>query len=113
MLARLMQHVEDTTSLHHCGTIGLGRVRRDGAALERIVAAGEDPRPFLRHAGEDWARMGLTMGGVADLVGIGFGWLRATGEWSGAGARSGAGAPRAEAAREADPGADQSLSASG
>jgi triphosphoribosyl-dephospho-CoA synthase len=81
MLGRLMQHVEDTTALHRCGTIGLGRVRRDGVELERLVTEGEDPRPFLRRAGADWARMGLTMGGVADLIGLGFGWLRATGEW--------------------------------
>ena len=48
MLGRLMQTVEDTTTLHRGGTFGLARIRRDGRELERIVAENGDSISFLK-----------------------------------------------------------------
>jgi triphosphoribosyl-dephospho-CoA synthase len=78
-LARLMQVVEDTTALHRCGKAGLVQLREDGAALERLVAAGEH-LPFLRERNVRYRAMNLTMGGVADLLGVALGWLEYRGE---------------------------------
>jgi triphosphoribosyl-dephospho-CoA synthase len=79
MLARLMQVVDDTTSLHRCGPVGLARLRRDGASLERLVAGGDDFRPFLSRLNREYVAMNLTMGGVADLLALAFGCLAAEG----------------------------------
>ena len=45
MLARLMQTVEDTTTLHRAGPEGLALVRERGHELEQRVAAGNDYLP--------------------------------------------------------------------
>jgi len=79
-LAALMQTVEDTTALHRCGEAGLARVRRDGRELERRLLSGEDHLGFLAEANLDWRETGLTMGGVADLLGVSLGLLRHLGE---------------------------------
>jgi triphosphoribosyl-dephospho-CoA synthase len=79
MLARLMQTVEDTTALHRCGPMGLARLRADGARLERLVSAGTHV-PFLLARNALYRRLNLTMGGVADLLGVGLGWLAHRGE---------------------------------
>jgi triphosphoribosyl-dephospho-CoA synthase len=84
-LAALMERVEDTTALHRCGPEGLARVRRDGAALARRLAEGQDHRRFLRDANRAWRELGLTMGGVADLLGVSLGLLRHLGELDDAG----------------------------
>ena len=78
-LARLMQTVEDTTALHRCGEAGLARIRADGARLEQLVDAGEHVS-FLRERNASYRRMNLTMGGVADLLGVAFGWLAYRGD---------------------------------
>jgi triphosphoribosyl-dephospho-CoA synthetase len=78
-LARLMQTVEDTTALHRCGPPGLARLREDGRRLEGLVRQGGH-LAFLRQRNAEYARTGLTMGGVADLLGVALGWLAATGE---------------------------------
>lgn len=75
MLARLMQTVEDTTTLHRGGPQGLVLVRRDGRALARLIGRGGDPRPFLRERNREYIRLNLTMGGIADLFGLAAGWL--------------------------------------
>jgi triphosphoribosyl-dephospho-CoA synthase len=75
MMGRLMQTVEDTTALHRCGRTGLDRLRRDGRRLEETIAAGEDPFSLLRQLNEDYRRKNLTMGGVADMLGLVFGYL--------------------------------------
>ena len=80
MLARLMQVVDDTTTLHRGGLAGLARIKRDGRRLERIIAQGEDCRPFLIELNRLYVRMNLTIGGVADMLGIGYGYLIASGE---------------------------------
>jgi triphosphoribosyl-dephospho-CoA synthase len=75
MMGRLMQTVEDTTALHRCGRTGLDRLHRDGRRLEETIAAGEDPFSLLRQFNEDYRRKNLTMGGVADMLGLAFGYL--------------------------------------
>jgi triphosphoribosyl-dephospho-CoA synthase len=75
-----MQTVEDTTTLHRGGIAGLERVRRDGRELERIVAEGGDGVAFLERLNRDYKRDRLTIGGVADMLGIAFGWLVFGGE---------------------------------
>jgi triphosphoribosyl-dephospho-CoA synthetase len=79
MLGRLMQTVEDTTTLHRCGTPGLARIRRDGRFIERIITAGGDCVPFLQAINREYVRMHLTMGGVADMLGLSYGYLTASG----------------------------------
>lgn len=74
-LAGLMEVVEDTTALHRGGAAGLARVRADGRELRRRLEAGEDHRAFLADANEAWRAERLTMGGVADLLGVALGLL--------------------------------------
>jgi triphosphoribosyl-dephospho-CoA synthase len=80
MLARLMQTVEDTTALHRCGLVGLERIREDGARLQRLLERSGDHVGFLRGRNTLYRRMDLTMGGVADLLGMGLGLLAYRGE---------------------------------
>lgn len=80
MLARLMQTVDDSTTLHRGGRAGLARVRRDGRRLERLIAGGGDYPAFLRACNRDYVRLNLTMGGIADLLALAYGWLLASGE---------------------------------
>ena len=80
MLGRLMQTVEDTTSLHRCGREGLWTLRRDGRELERLVAEREDFIPYLTKRNAHYVERNLTMGGVADLLALALGWLSHTGE---------------------------------
>lgn len=75
MMARLMQTIDDTTTLHRGGMEGLERVRRDGRALERIIAEGGDCAAFLERLNQDYKRLNLTIGGVADMLGIAFACL--------------------------------------
>ncbi|MDR2112756.1 MAG: triphosphoribosyl-dephospho-CoA synthase, partial [Candidatus Accumulibacter sp.] len=80
MMARLMQTIDDTTTLHRGGLEGLARVRRDGRTLERLIAEGEDCAAFLERLNQDYKRLNLTIGGVADMLGLAFGWLIFQGE---------------------------------
>jgi len=82
LLARLMQTVDDTTTLHRAGAVGLSRVKRDGLALEQIVAAGDDYLAFLRELNRSYVQANITIGGVADMLGIAYGVLLAGGEIS-------------------------------
>jgi triphosphoribosyl-dephospho-CoA synthase len=43
--------------------------------LERIIAEGGDHIAFLLRLNDDYKRLRLTLGGVADRLGIAFGWL--------------------------------------
>ncbi len=79
-MAALMEVVEDTTALHRGGAAGLARVRADGRELRRRLEAGEDHRAFLAAANEAWRAERLTMGGVADLLGVALGLLVDAGE---------------------------------
>jgi len=80
LLARLMQTVDDTTTLHRAGALGLARVKRDGLKLEQIVAEGDDYLAFLSELNRSYVRMNITIGGVADMLGIAYGVLLASGE---------------------------------
>lgn len=79
-MARLMQTVEDTTALRRCGPAGLARLRRDGARLERLLDEGDDPIPFLVECNRHYRARRLTMGGIADLLGICVAWTRCIAE---------------------------------
>jgi triphosphoribosyl-dephospho-CoA synthase len=82
MLAALMRTVEDTTTLHRCGESGLATLRVDGARLEAALDEGgaRGGAAFLRERNAAYREANLTMGGVADLLGLAFGWLAWCGE---------------------------------
>jgi triphosphoribosyl-dephospho-CoA synthase len=80
LLARLMQNVDDTTTLHRAGPPGLARIKRDGARLERCIAAGDDHHALLDELNRDYVRANITIGGVADLIGICYALLIVDGE---------------------------------
>lgn len=75
MLARLMTVVDDTTALHRCGLKGLQRIQRDGRRLEPHVRDTDDYLGFLRSLNDRYRAMNLTMGGVADMLALSFGYL--------------------------------------
>ena len=81
MLSRLMQTVEDTTTLHRCGRAGLAKIQRDGRLLEATLTEGFDPLPLLTGLNQEYRELNLTMGGVADLLGATFGILDYEGYW--------------------------------
>lgn len=82
MLARLMQTVDDTTTLHRGGPAGLARVKRDGRQLEQMIARGDDYIGYLKATNRDYIRMNLTIGGIADMLALAYGHLLASGEIS-------------------------------
>ena len=73
-MAKLMQRVDDSTSLHRCGEMGLALLRRSGKHLESCIVAGDDPVPLLNRMDREFRSRNLTMGGVADLLGVGLGY---------------------------------------
>ena len=81
MLAILMQEVEDSTTLHRGGVAGLQRVRQDGAILQNLLTDGKRWEKFLQDTNRDYCRLNLTMGGIADLLGMAFGYLEFMGCW--------------------------------
>jgi triphosphoribosyl-dephospho-CoA synthase len=83
MMARLMQTIDDTTTLYRGGVEGLERVRQDGRVLEQIITEGGDYIAFLTQLNQDYKRLNLTIGGVADMLGIAFGYLIFAGEIEG------------------------------
>ncbi len=78
-MARLMQTVEDTTTLHRCGTAGLERLRRDGRYLEHLLGDREKAVSWLTETNHQYRALHLTMGGVADLMAMTFALLAAKG----------------------------------
>ena len=72
LMALLMRRVEDSTAVRRCGRAGLERLRADGAALQRLLERGDDPEPWLGALNEDYRRIRLTMGGVADCLALTF-----------------------------------------
>lgn len=60
VMARLMQCVEDTTTLHRAGPLGLHRLRKDGRRLERLIASGGDHLAYLEALDRDYIRMNMT-----------------------------------------------------
>lgn len=80
MMARLMQSVEDTTTLHRGGMSGLRQIREAGCALEQIIDQKGNYIQYLEAQNQHYIRENLTMGGVADLMGLTFGYLIALDE---------------------------------
>lgn len=80
MMGRLMQSVEDGTTLRRCGRSGLRTIREDGRTLERLVASRDDFITFLLKRNEHYVSANLTMGGVAGLLALALAWLNHTGE---------------------------------
>jgi len=80
MLGRLMQTVEDSTTLRRAGRNGLRTVREDGRHLERMVADRDDFLGFLAERNSHYVNANLTMGGVAGLLALALAWLSHTGE---------------------------------
>jgi len=72
LMAVLMQTVEDSTAVHRCGPAGLSRLRSDGARLQRLIEAGDDYVPWLGALNDEYRRLDLTMGGVADCMALCF-----------------------------------------
>jgi triphosphoribosyl-dephospho-CoA synthase len=77
-MAALMGVVDDTTALHRAGREGLARLRRDGESLAALLDAGEDPDAHLACWNDDYRRLGLTMGGVADCLALTLALARST-----------------------------------
>jgi len=73
-MGKLMRQVDDTTCLYRCGNRGLGLLRNAGEQLEQTILAGEDPLPLLIRLDDDFIARNLTMGGIADLLGVSFGY---------------------------------------
>jgi len=70
-MSRLMQTVDDTTSVRRCGEAGLARIRRDGRTLESLIARHDESHlPVVAAWNRDYRSEHLTMGGVADLLAI-------------------------------------------
>jgi triphosphoribosyl-dephospho-CoA synthetase len=69
-LARLMQKVEDTTAVHRGGLAGLARIRHDGGLLQRVLEEKGDHLSLLERLDAEYTKIGLTMGGVADCLGL-------------------------------------------
>ena len=70
-MSRLMQTVDDTTTVKRCGEAGLARIRRDGCTLESLIARHDQSHlPVVAAWNQDYQRERLTMGGVADLLAI-------------------------------------------
>ena len=74
VMARLMRQVDDTTSLYRGGLSGLSLLRKSGLQLEESILAGGDPTLLLLELDCEFSRRNLTMGGVADLLGVSFGY---------------------------------------
>jgi triphosphoribosyl-dephospho-CoA synthetase len=70
LMARLMQCVEDTTAVHRCGPAGLARIRQDGRLLQRVLEENGDHAALLQRWNDEYRALGLTMGGVADCLGL-------------------------------------------
>lgn len=73
-MSRLMQKVDDTTSLHRCGPVGLDLLRKSGRQIEQDILSRADPTRLLIELGREFSERNLTMGGVADLLGISLGY---------------------------------------
>jgi triphosphoribosyl-dephospho-CoA synthetase len=70
VMAVLMQAIEDTTAVHRCGPAGLERLRSDGRALQRLIEDDHDYLPWLVQLNDEYRRLRLTMGGVADCLAL-------------------------------------------
>ena len=82
MMARLMQTVDDTTMLHRAGPDGLTRMVTDGRWLQVHLAENGNATLFLETVNRNYIAANMTMGGVADMLGLAYAWLIVSGELS-------------------------------
>ncbi len=82
MMACLMQTVDDTTMLHRAGPAGLARMVADGCRLQKLLADGGDALGFLETTNRAYVAAHMTMGGVADMIGMSYAWLIVSGNLS-------------------------------
>ena len=80
MMAHLMQTVDDTTMLHRAGPEGLARMVADGCRLQGLLADGGDAQGFLETTNRTYVAANMTMGGVADMIGMSYAWLIVSGD---------------------------------
>jgi len=71
-MSKLMQSVEDTTSLHRCGKAGLAKIKSDGKNIQKMIEEGKSTFRFLEELNEEYKSINLTMGGVADMLALTF-----------------------------------------
>lgn len=71
LMSLLMQKVEDTTALRRCGLYGLERLRNDGRYIQVLLEQQfSDIKSVLYDINNDYCKIGLTMGGVADCMAL-------------------------------------------
>lgn len=80
MMAHLMQTVDDTTMLHRAGPAGLARMVADGRWLQLLMADGGNAQGFLETTNRTYVAANMTMGGVADMIGMSYAWLIVSGD---------------------------------
>ena len=80
MMAHLMQTVDDTTMLHRAGPAGLARLVADGRWLQVLLADGGNAQGFLETTNRTYIAANMTMGGVADMIGMSYAWLIVSGD---------------------------------
>jgi len=73
-MAELMLYVDDSTSRHRCGDAGMALLRDSGAQLKRCLLEDGDHIALLIELDVRFQQTNLTMGGVADLLGVGLGY---------------------------------------
>ena len=73
-LAELMLYVDDSTTRHRCGDKGIDMLRLAGAELKQCLLTGGDYIGLLARLDRKFIQQHLTMGGVADLLGVGLGY---------------------------------------
>ncbi len=73
-MAELMLYVDDSTTRHRCGDQGLAILRDSGDRLKRCLLEDGDHIGLLIDLDERFQQANLTMGGVADLLGVGLGY---------------------------------------
>ena len=73
-MAELMLYVDDSTTRHRGGDRGIAMLRAAGADLKMAITSGGDYIDLLIQMDSQFKRENLTMGGVADLLGIGLGY---------------------------------------
>ncbi len=73
-MAELMLYVDDSTTRHRCGDAGMDILRAAGKELKQCLLADQDHIHLLTRLDCEFRQQNLTMGGVADLLGVGLGY---------------------------------------
>ncbi len=73
-MAELMLYVDDSTTRHRCGDDGIVMLQAAGAELKTCLQADGDHIRLLTAIDCEFRKHNMTMGGVADLLGVGLGY---------------------------------------